>query len=208
MTARSLPRLYLLTDRHQTAQRPLLSVVTTALEGGARLIQLREKDLSTRELYQLAHNLIPLFTLHQAHWLINDRIDLVLALNAPGVHLRTSSLPTGIARQLLGPDRLIGVSTHSQEEVLRAEGEGADFVVLGPVFDTPSKRMYGRPLGLQVLENTCRATRLPVYAIGGITPEHVPELQNLGAYGVAVISSILQAPNIQDATKKFLDLLT
>ncbi|MCA9466131.1 MAG: thiamine phosphate synthase [Nitrospira sp.] len=208
MTARSLPRLYLLTDRHQTAQRPLLSVVTTALEGGARLIQLREKDLSTRELYQLAHNLIPLFTLHQAHWLINDRIDLVLALNAPGVHLRTSSLPTGIARQLLGPDRLIGVSTHSQEEVLRAEGEGADFVVLGPVFDTPSKRMYGRPLGLQVLENTCRATRLPVYAIGGITPEHVPELQSLGAYGVAVISSILQAPNIQDATKKFLDLLT
>ena len=208
MTARSLPRLYLLTDRHQTAQRPLLSVVTTALEGGARLIQLREKDLSTRELYQLAHNLTPLFTLHQAHWLINDRIDLVLALNAPGVHLRTSSLPTGIARQLLGPDRLIGVSTHSQEEVLRAEGEGADFVVLGPVFDTPSKRMYGRPLGLQVLENTCRATRLPVYAIGGITPEHVPELQNLGAYGVAVISSILQAPNIQDATKKFLDLLT
>lgn len=208
MTARSLPRLYLLTDRHQTAQRPLLSVVTTALEGGARLIQLREKDLSTRELYQLAHNLIPLFTLHQAHWLINDRIDLVLALDAPGVHLRTSSLPTGIARQLLGPDRLIGVSTHSQEEVLRAEGEGADFVVLGPVFDTPSKRMYGRPLGLQVLENTCRATRLPVYAIGGITPEHVPELQNLGAYGVAVISSILQAPNIQDATKKFLDLLT
>ena len=208
MTARSLPRLYLLTDRHQTAQRPLLSVVTTALEGGARLIQLREKDLSTRELYQLAHNLIPLFTLHQAHWLINDRIDLVLALDAPGVHLRTSSLPTGIARQLLGPDRLIGVSTHSQEEVLRAEGEGADFVVLGPVFDTPSKRMYGRPLGLQVLENTCRATRLPVYAIGGITPEHVPELQSLGAYGVAVISSILQAPNIQDATKKFLDLLT
>lgn len=208
MTARSLPRLYLLTDRHQTAQRPLLSVVTTALEGGARLIQLREKDLSTRELYQLAHNLIPLFTLHQAHWLINDRIDLVLALNAPGVHLRTSSLPTGIARQLLGPDRLIGVSTHSQEEVLRAEGEGADFVVLGPVFDTPSKRMYGRPLGLQVLENTCRATRLPVYAIGGITPEHVPKLQSLGAYGVAVISSILQAPNIQDATKKFLDLLT
>ena len=208
MTARSLPRLYLLTDRHQTAQRPLLSVVTTALEGGARLIQLREKDLSTRELYQLAHNLIPLFTLHQAHWLINDRIDLVLAFNAPGVHLRTSSLPTGIARQLLGPDRLIGVSTHSQEEVLRAEGEGADFVVLGPVFDTPSKRMYGRPLGLQVLENTCRATRLPVYAIGGITPEHVPELQSLGAYGVAVISSILQAPNIQDATKKFLDLLT
>ena len=208
MTARSLPRLYLLTDRHQTAQRPLLSVVTTALEGGARLIQLREKDLSTRELYQLAHNLIPLFTLHQAHWLINDRIDLVLALDAPGVHLRTSSLPTGIARQLLGPDRLIGVSTHSQEEVLRAEGEGADFVVLGPVFDTPSKRMYGRPLGLQVLENTCRATRLPVYAIGGITPEHVPDLQSLGAYGVAVISSILQAPNIQDATKKFLDLLT
>ncbi len=207
MASPSLPRLYLLTDRHQTNQRPLTSALTQALEGGARLIQLREKDLTTRKLCQLAQTLSPLFITHQAQWLINDRIDLVLALNASGVHLRTTSLPTVVARQLLGPERLIGVSTHSQQEVLRAESEGADFVVLGPVFDTPSKRKYGHPLGLQSFERTCRTARIPVYAIGGITPERVQELRRLGAYGVAVISSILQAPNIQGTTKRFLDLL-
>ena len=208
MTSPCLPRLYLLTDRHQTIQRPLTSVFTQALEGGVRLIQLREKDLATRELCQLAQTLSPLFATYQAQWLINDRIDLVLALNAGGVHLRTTSLPTIVARQLLGPERLIGVSAHSHKEVLRAESEGADFVILGPVFDTPSKREYGRPLGLQTFERACRSTRIPVYAIGGITPERVPELRRLGAYGVAVISSILQASNIQGTTKRFLDLLT
>ena len=207
MIAQVLPRLYLLTDRHQTVQRSLDSVLTQALGAGVRLLQIREKDLPTRDLCQLAQTLSPLFATHQAQWLINDRVDLVLALNASGVHLRTSSLPTGVVRQLLGPHRLIGVSTHSHQEVLAAERESADFAILGPVFDTPSKRMYGQPLGLKALERTCRTVQIPVFAIGGVTPDRVPELRKLGAYGVAVISSILQAPDVFDTTQRFLDLL-
>lgn len=207
MISQALPRLYLLTDRHQTVQRSLNSVLSQALEAGVRLVQLREKDLPTRDLCRLAQNLSSIFSTHQAQWLINDRIDLVLALNASGVHLRTSSLPTAVARQLLGPHRLIGVSTHSQEEVVTAEVEGADFAILGPVFDTPSKRMYGQPIGLKALERTCQTVQIPVFAIGGITPDRAPELRRLGAYGVAVISSILQAQDVYDTTKRFLDLL-
>ena len=206
MTTPSLPHLYLLTDRHHTGQRPLTSVLTQALEAGTRLIQIREKDLPTRDLYQMAKTLRPLFSTHHAQWLINDRVDLVLALNASGVHLRATSLPTVVARQLLGSERLIGVSTHSREEVLRAESEGADFVILGPVFDTPSKRRYGQPIGPKTFEHACRSARIPVYAIGGITPERVIELRERGAYGVAIISSILQAPDIPGMTRRFLDL--
>ncbi|MGD9850395.1 MAG: thiamine phosphate synthase [Nitrospirales bacterium] len=207
MTVSSLPRLYLITDRHQTAQRPLASVLTQALKNGARFIQVREKDLTTRDLCRLVQELDPIFSAHQAQWIINDRIDLALALYAGGVHLRTSSLPTAVARRLLGPKRLIGVSTHSLEETKAAESEGADFVVLGPIYDTLSKRMYGDPLGLNILEEACRTSRIPIYAIGGVTPKRVPELCESGAYGVAVISSILQAENVARTTKAFLDLL-
>ncbi|MDR4494462.1 MAG: thiamine phosphate synthase [Nitrospirales bacterium] len=207
MTPPSLPRLYLITDRHQTAQRPLASVLTQVLEAGGRFIQLREKDLTTRALCRLARDLTPILSAHHAQWIINDRIDLALALCTSGVHLRTSSLPTAVARRLLGPEQLIGVSTHSLDEIKAAESEGADFVVLGPMYDTLSKRMYGDPLGLNILENACRRSRIPIYAIGGVTPERVPELRESGAYGVAVISSILQAPHIAQTTKTFLDLL-
>lgn len=207
MSFPSLPRLYLISDRHQTAGRPLSDVLTEALKGGARMIQLREKDLATRDLFQLTQELSPILTDYQSEWLINDRIDLVLALKASGVHLRSNSLPAGVARRILGPNRLIGVSTHSLEEVHAAESQQADFVVWGPVFDTPSKRRYGRPLGVRNLSIICQGSRIPVYAIGGITPERVTELLDAGAYGVAVISSILHSDKIQETTEKFLDLL-
>jgi thiamine-phosphate pyrophosphorylase len=171
------------------------------------MVQLREKDLEARALLHLAQELSPLLQAHRAKWLINDRVDLVLALNASGVHLRSNSLPVPIVRRLLGPDRLIGLSTHSSAEVREAESQQVDFVLVGPIYDTPSKRMYGRPLGVQTLKTICQAARIPIYAIGGITPERVPEVLDAGAYGVAVISSILQADAIQETTQKFLDLL-
>ena len=208
MSLSSLPRLYLITDRHQTAGRPLSVVLSQALEAGTRMVQLREKDVETRELCELAKNLTPLFTNHQAHWLINDRVDLVIALEADGVHLRTDSLPVSVARKMLGSERLIGVSTHSLEELKVAESEGADFAVLGPIYDTPSKRQYGSPLGLQTAAQVCRASRIPVYAIGGVTPERVGELRDSGFYGVAVISAVLQAENIQDTIHRVLTLLS
>jgi thiamine-phosphate pyrophosphorylase len=204
MVSQPLPRLYLLTDRRQTQQRPLASVLSQALEAGVRMVQIREKDLDTRELIDLAQQLIPVIKQHHGKVLLNDRVDLAVALNADGVHLRSDSLPLPLARRILGNEKLIGISTHSVEEVQYAENEGADFVVLGPIFETPSKQIYGHPLGLHTLKTACRVSHLPIFAIGGITPKHVHPAMSSGAYGIAVISSILQAPCIQDSTRELL----
>jgi thiamine-phosphate pyrophosphorylase len=208
MVPRVLPRLYLLTDRQQTHQRPLISVVSEALEAGARMVQIREKDLETPQLIDLTQQLTPLITQHQGIVFLNDRVDLVLALDADGVHLRSDSLPIPVARRLLGKNKLIGVSTHSIEDVRQAEVAGADFVVLGPIFETPSKQIYGPPLGLHTLELACKESHLPIFAIGGITPKQVPAVLSVGAHGIAVISAILQAPCIQDSTRELLSQLS
>ncbi len=171
------------------------------------MVQIREKDLDTRPLIDLVHHLMPLIQRHQGKVLLNDRIDLVMALNADGVHLRSDSLPLAVARKMVGHEKLIGISTHSVEDVRRAEGEGADFVVLGPIFETPSKRIYGPPIGLHTLETACQTCRLPIFSIGGITPTHVPSVLSSGAYGIAVISAILHAPNILDSTQELLSQL-
>jgi thiamine-phosphate pyrophosphorylase len=207
MVSQPLPRLYLLTDRRQTHQRPLTAVLSQALEAGARMVQIREKDLDTPELIDLAQQLIPVIKQHQGKVLLNDRVDLALALNADGVHLRSDSLPLPLARRILGNEKLIGISTHSVEEVQYAENEGADFVVLGPIFETPSKQIYGRPLGLHTLEMACQVSHVPIFAIGGITHKYVRPVISSGAYGIAVISSILQAPCIQDSTRELLSQL-
>ena len=208
MTSHILPRLYLLTDRKQTLYRSLPSVVSQAVEAGARMVQIREKDLETRDLIALSHRLLPLIRQHQGIILLNDRIDLVIALGVDGVHLRAESLSVSIARGLLGTGRLIGISTHSVEEARVAEGEGADLIVLGPIFDTPSKRSYGPPLGVQVLHEACRTIRVPIYAIGGMTPTRISQVLSSGAYGVAVISSILHAPSISVSTRELLARLS
>jgi len=139
--------------------------------------------------------------------MINDRVDLVLALGAHGVHLRADSLPVAAARRLLGADRLIGVSAHSADDMARAESDGADFAVLGPVYETPSKREYGPPIGLRALEEAARRCRLPVFAIGGMTVTRVEEVRRAGAYGVAVVSAILSAASAESTTRQFLDAL-
>jgi len=171
------------------------------------MVQIREKDLDTRPLIDLVQHLMPLIKRRQGKVFVNDRIDLAMALDADGVHLRSDSLPLPLARRLLGKQKLIGISTHSVEEVRKANGDGADFIVLGPIFETPSKRIYGPPLGLHTLETACRASRLPIFAIGGLNPTHVPSVLASGAYGVAVISAILQAPSIVDRTHEFLSQL-
>ncbi|PJA78183.1 MAG: thiamine phosphate synthase [Nitrospirae bacterium CG_4_9_14_3_um_filter_51_5] len=208
MSSRALPRLYLLTDRHQTLHRPLSSVLTEAVDAGVRMVQIREKDLETRDLTSLSRQLFPLIKHQHGTVLLNDRIDLVLALGADGVHLRTDSLPVSVARRLLGTGHLIGVSTHSVEEARVAEAEGADFIVLGPIYDTASKRAYGPPLGIQILQKASRSIHLPIYAIGGITPIRIPRVLSSGAYGVAAISSMLQAPSVRDATRELLARLS
>lgn len=199
--------LYLVTDRHRTAGRPLVPLVEQAVNGGLRAVQVRERDLATRDLLDLSRSLCASVRARGGLVLINDRIDLVLALGADGAHLRADSLPVAVARRLLGPDRLVGVSAHSADDVIRAESEGADFAVLGPIYETPSKRAYGPPIGLRPLEEAGRRSRMPVFAIGGITPARVAEVRRAGAYGVAVVSAILSAASAESAARQFIDAL-
>lgn len=196
--------LYLVTDRTRTGGRPLVPLLRAALNVGLRAIQLREKDLNVKALLTLAEDLLAPVRDAGARLLINDRADVALALDAVGVHLRADSLPVSATRRVVGGDRLIGVSTHHLEDVIRAEGEGADFVVLGPVYETPSKRMYGAPLGLGPLERAAARSRIPIFAIGGITPPRVREVRRAGAYGVAVVSAILEADDVTGATRELI----
>jgi thiamine-phosphate pyrophosphorylase len=195
-------RLYVVTDRQQTAGRALEDVVAAAARGGAGAIQLREKDLGARDLYALGARLQAALAPYGVPLLINDRLDVALALEAAGVHLAGHSLPTAVARRLLGPDRLLGVSTHSVEEARRAAADGADFVVFGPVFTTPSKVAYGPPQGLQHLTTVVRAVHIPVIAIGGIDHTNLSQVVQAGAYGVAMIRAVLAAPEPYQATQQ------
>ena len=194
-------RVYLVTDRGQTAGRPLLDVVDAALRGGVRAVQLRERDLAARELLALAVALRDLTSRHDALLLVNDRIDVALACGADGVHLPGHSFRVGEARMLLGASKVIGVSTHTVEEVRAAENDGADFVVFGPVFDTPSKRAFGAPVGLDALNRACTG-EIPVLGIGGITVETCATTRARGAAGIAVIREIASADDPEQAARR------
>ena len=204
MASTALPPLYLVTNRHQTNHRSLTVVLKEALQAGVRLIQLRERDLDTRELLALAKEVLALTRAHGALLLINDRVDVVKAIGADGVHLRADSLPVHVTRNILGPNLLIGVSTHTPQEVRAAETDGADFAVIGPIYDTPSKQHFGSPLGLPVLDEVHQHCHLPTYAIGGVTPDRVSDIRRKGAYGAAVISSILESSSVYSVTQQFL----
>lgn len=195
-------RLYVVTDRQQTAGRALEEVVVAAARGGAGAIQLREKDLSARDLYALGARIQAAVSPYRVPLLINDRLDVALALDAAGVHLAGHSLPTAVARRVLGAAKILGVSTHSVEEARRAAEDGADFIVFGPVFTTPSKVAYGPPQGLQHLTAVVRQVSIPVLAIGGIDHTNLPQVLQAGAYGVAMIRAVLAAPDPYHATQQ------
>lgn len=192
---RSIPRLYVVTDRQQTADRPLEAVVAEAARGGAGMVQLREKDLTARDLYDLGARLQSQLAPHNVPLLINDRLDVALALDTAGVHLAGHSLSPAQARQVLGPHKLIGVSTHSLDQARQAVQEGVDFIVFGPVFETPSKVQYGAPQGLDRLAEVVAHVACPVIAIGGIDTANVPQVLRTGAHGVAMIRAVLAAPD-------------
>lgn len=199
--------LYVVTDRSLTNGRPLEVVIEAALAGGAKAIQLREKDLSTRDLYQLVERLLPIVRGRGASLLINDRVDLTLALPIDGVHLSRTSLPPAEARALLGPARLIGVSCHSLEEAIEAERGGADFIVFGPLFPTPSKAAYGPPVGLTRLSEVRRQVRFPILGIGGITVVNVASVVAAGADGAAMTSAVMTADDPADAVSTLLQVV-
>ena len=198
--------LCLITDR-SVVTGALEDAVEACLAAGLKVVQLREKDLPARDLLSMAQTLRESTRRHGARLFVNDRADVALAVGADGVHRAGSSLPVSALRSITPPGFLIGASVHSVAEARAAEPEGADFLSFGPIYDTPSKRRYGSPQGLAALERVASAVRLPVFAIGGVTPARVAELLRAGAAGVAVIGAILGAARPGDAVKVFLDAL-
>jgi thiamine-phosphate pyrophosphorylase len=180
-------QLCYITDRLALAPELLLPRIQAAVEAGVDLVQLREKDLPTRELAELAEAAVRTCRGTGTKIVINDRLDIAMGLAADGVHLGGQSLPAEIVRREAGKDFLIGVSCHSLDEALEAEAAGADYILLGPIFETPSKLRYGPPLGLAKLSEVARRTTIPVLALGGITVERVAECLAAGARGIAGI---------------------
>lgn len=199
--------LYLVTDRSQTRGRSLIEVTEECLGAGVRAVQLREKDLSAAQLLGLAQPLRELTRRVGARLFINDRVDVALAVEADGVQRGHTSLPVRLMRTVAGSRLLFGASIHSLDEARAAELNGADFLVFGPVYDTPAKRPYGPPQGVEALRRVVESVTIPVFAIGGITPERVAEIKGTAAQGVAVISAILAAERPAEVTKAFLDAL-
>lgn len=200
-------RLLLVSDRHQAKNRSLAAALKQSVEAGVPAIQLRERDLPTTELLSLTQEIQAITVPHAVPLIMNDRVDLVLALNLDGIHLRANSLPVSVARRLVGAHRFVGISTHSIDEVRQANQDGADYAVFGPIFDTPSKRLFGPPVGLDALRDVCRESTIPVFAIGGMTRARVRDVRRAGAHGVAVIGAILACDDVAAATSELLALL-
>lgn len=203
MSNRTLPSLYIVTDRYQCKQENFLNILEELISQGGIMLQLREKDIPIRTLLQWTILISKWAKSYRVPFLINDRVDVVLATDADGVHLRENSLPVSKVRQCLGPNKLIGVSVHSVEEAVIRERDGADFIVFGPVYRTSSKRAYGPPLGLSKLEEATKKCHIPVFGIGGIQVARVREIRQAGAHGVAVISSIFQSSSPVETVRHF-----
>jgi len=200
----AVPNLVLVTDRNATAGRDLGDVVAAALDAGLPAVQLRDRDLPGRPLLALAERLRLLTARAGALLLVNDRVDVAVAAGADGVHLGGASMPVDVARRLLPPGALVGVSTHAVPEVAAAT---ADFAFFGPVHATPSKAAFRPPQGVARLREAVAVARIPVLAIGGITRPHIPDLRAAGAAGVAVIRAILSADDPGSATRALLEAL-
>ncbi|MFQ5876586.1 MAG: thiamine phosphate synthase [Acidobacteriota bacterium] len=191
------------TDRRATLGRPVAEVAQAALEGGAELVQLREKDLPGGELTRCARDLVGRARAFRGRprVIVNDRLDVALAARAAGVHLPASGLPIHLVRPRVGRRFLIGRSVHSIAEARRAEKEGADYLFFGPVFETPGKAAFGPPQGPAALRRAAESVRIPVWAIGGIRASNLPAIAGLPIAGVAVISAVAGAADPAEAVR-------
>jgi thiamine-phosphate pyrophosphorylase len=199
-------KLYLITDRKQT-KMPLSAAVRLALEGGVRAVQLREKDLTVKELLALAQELRAVTKEFGARLFINDRVDVAIAVNADGVHLGHQSMPVGAVRKIVGKDMLIGVSAHTLAEAKASEAGGADFITIGPIFDTPSKAKFGLPVGIAILKELKVELNIPFYALGGVKSGNVAQVMGAGATGAAMISAIMSSEDIKKASSKLIETI-
>jgi thiamine-phosphate pyrophosphorylase len=196
-----------ITDRHAAATRSLPDVVGAALAGGATMIQLREKDSGTRAMVELGRALHELTQAAGVPLVVNDRIDVALAIDAEGVHVGQDDMPADLARQLIGPDRILGISAETVEQARQAERDTANYLGVGAVYQTPSKADANEPIGVAGLASIIQATKLPVLAIGGITPDKAEAVRKVGAAGVAVIAAVIGAPDPAAVARQLRDTM-
>lgn len=200
------PTLYVILDRAAARGRDLEAILDATIEGGCRMIQLREKAWPSGRLLPLAERLAERCRRAGATFVVNDRVDLALAVGAAGVHLGQDDLPPRVARPLLRPGMLLGRSTHSLEQALEARDHGADYIAVGSMFATATKP-DSELVGPALLERVRPATSLPLIGIGGITTDNVAEVIRAGADGVAVISAVCAADDPAAATRRFLSAI-
>ena len=196
---KELLKLYLVTDRNLSLGRDLEEVVSEAVKGGVTIVQLREKDTSTGEFVALARKLMALLKPLGIPLIINDRVDVALAADADGVHIGQSDMPYEIARKLLGPDKIIGLSVESFEDIEAANKLDVDYIGISPVYGTPTKTDTAEPFGLDGLRKAVNMSKHPTVAIGGMNAGTIADVMAAGTDGVAVVSAICSAENIREA---------
>lgn len=194
--------LYVITGEKFARGRPLAAVVQAAIDGGAQAVQLREKEMPLRRLLTEGACLRDITRRAGVLFLVNDRVDVALALDADGVHLGQDDMPVAVARRLLGPDKIIGVSAHSVDQARAAQAEGADYLGVGPVYATSSKDDALAPQGLQLIREVAAAVDLPFVGIGGINTGNAAAVIAAGATGIAVISAVISAPDVAAAARQ------
>ena len=199
-------RLYLVTNRYQDSLESFLEKIETACRSGVTIVQLREKNLTTNQYYQLAKQVKEITDAYQVPLIIDDRLDICLAVDAAGLHIGDDELPVSVARQVLGPDKILGVTAKTVKRALEAEEGGADYLGTGAIFPTTTKE--NAPITLiSTLKAICQRVAIPVVAIGGLTSENIDQLVDTGIAGVAVVRDLMQAEDIEAKTQAFLTKL-
>ncbi len=199
-------RLYLVTNRYQDSAESFLEKVEMTCRSGVTIVQLREKNLTTNQYYQLAKKVKEITDTYQVPLIIDDRLDICLAVDAAGLHIGDDELPVSVARQVLGPDKILGVTAKTVKRALEAEEGGADYLGTGAIFPTTTKE--NAPITLiSTLKTICQRVAIPVVAIGGLTSENIDQLAATGIAGVAVVRDLMQAEDIEAKTQAFLTKL-
>ena len=203
---REVLKLYLVTNRYQDSLENFLEKVETACRSGVTIIQLREKNLTTNQYYQLAKQVKEITDAYQVPLIIDDRLDICLAVDAAGLHIGDDELPVSVARKVLGPEKILGVTAKTVKRALEAETSGADYLGTGAIFPTTTKE--NAPITLiSTLKIICQTVAIPVVAIGGLTSENIDQLIGTGIVGVAVVRDLMQAEDIEAKTQAFLTKL-
>lgn len=199
--------LYIITDARLSRGRSHMDIVRAAIQGGATVVQYREKEATTRRMVEEAREMRELCQEMGVPFIVNDRVDVALAVDADGVHLGVDDMPVPIARRLLGPGKLIGFSPETIEQARAAEAEGADYLGVGSVFGTSTKPDAGPPIGLSGLRRVIAAVSIPVVGIGGITAQNAPQVIQAGAAGVAVISAVVGVEDVETAARQLREII-